>query len=88
MVDRNILKFIEDNNLISINSMDEALFSKGKLQSGFFIYLIIEIEDSYNIIFSDEELKMENFDTVRMIESMINKKTHKIRKIYDDSYQF
>lgn len=69
-----ILRFIEDNNLVRIDSIDEVLFSRGKLQLGFFIYLVIEMEEFYGITFSDEELKIEKFDTIRMIESMIERK--------------
>lgn len=45
-----ITRFIEKNNLVKIKSIDECLFSQGKLQIGFFIYLVIELEEYYDII--------------------------------------
>ncbi len=77
MKDKLVWKLIEENNLVKITSIDEALFSEGKIHSGFFMYLIIKIEEHYGITFEDEELKIENFDTIRLIESMIKRKTSK-----------
>ncbi len=73
MEGRFVLEFIENNNLVKITSTDEILFSQGKIQTGFFIYLIIAIEEHFDIIFEDEELKIENFDTVELIESIIKR---------------
>ncbi len=70
-MDTFVLDFIEKNNLVKINSIDESLFLQSKIQQSFFMYLIIEIEDKYGIFFEDEELVIENFDTIQLIESMV-----------------
>ncbi len=76
-MDTFVLNFIEKNNLVKINSKDESLFLQGKIQQSFFMYLIIEIEDRYGIFFEDEELVIENFDTIQLIESMVSCKLEK-----------
>ncbi len=76
-MDTFVLNFIEKNNLVKINSKDESLFLQGKIQQSFFMYLIIEIEDKYGIFFEDEELVIENFDTIQLIESMVSCKLEK-----------
>ena len=68
-----ICKFIEEQCLVKIDSMDEKLFSSGKLPSGFFMYLIMEIEERCSVVFEDDELKLEDFDTVRLIASMLDR---------------
>ncbi|WP_024833892.1 hypothetical protein [Ruminiclostridium josui] len=77
-MDTFILNFIEKNNLVKITSKDESLFLQGKIHQSFFMYLIIEIEEKYGIFFEDEELVIENFDTIQLIESMISSKLKKL----------
>ncbi len=83
-----VLDFIEKNNLVKINSIDESLFLQGKIQQSFFMYLIIEIEDKYGISFEDEELVIENFDTIQLIESMVICKLEKSQGTYSSNHSF
>ncbi len=76
-MDTFVLNFIEKNNLVKIISKDESLFLQGKIQQSFFMYLLIEIEDKYGVFFEDEELVIENFDTIQLIESMVSCKLEK-----------
>ncbi len=85
-MDTFVLDFIEKNNLVKINSIDESLFLHGKIQQSFFMYLIIEIEDKYGILFEDEELVIKNFDTIQLIESMVICKLEKSQGTYSSNH--
>ncbi len=85
-MDTFVLDFIEKNNLVKINSIDESLFLQGKIQQSFFMYLIIEIEDKYGILFEDEELVIKNFDTIQLIESMVICKLEKSQGTYSSNH--
>lgn len=73
MININILNYIESNCLVKINADDEKLFTTRKVPIGFFIYLVIKLEEHYKIVFDDGELVEENFDSVDLIKSTIKK---------------
>ena len=68
-----VKSLIEEQTLIVIESFEEAIFTSGKVEKDFFIYLIVMLEDYYSIGFPDDMLKIEKFDTVEKIVEMISK---------------
>lgn len=70
MEKEDIKRFIEEQTLIKIESDNELLFTSGKIRQEFFTYLIIMLEDYYEIAFPDQVLEIENFDSVEKMIQM------------------
>lgn len=54
--------------------VDESLISAGLLDSLTLLQLIAFVEDEYNMTISDEEMVAENFETIRSIKMLVERK--------------
>lgn len=68
--------FIE-NSLIcyELDNRESLFFLSGKIDEGFLWYLLLELEERYKIVFEDDSIHVENFDSVEAIAEMVNKYT-------------
>lgn len=68
---KDIAGLIERQACIRIESYEDALFSSGKIEESFFTYLVIMIEDYYDVAFPDDLLETRLFDSVEKIVWLI-----------------
>jgi len=54
--------------------VDESLISAGLLDSLTLLQLIAFVEDEYSLSIADEEMVAENFETIRSIKMLIERK--------------
>lgn len=65
--------FIENSLICYELDNRESLFLSGKIDEGFLWYLLLELEERYKIVFEDDSIHVENFDSVEAIAVMVNK---------------
>jgi acyl carrier protein len=67
-------KYILENLMIDFFDDEESLFLSGKIDPNFLLYLLLEIENKYGIVFDDADLQLEYFDSIKLITEIIKKK--------------
>lgn len=65
-----------ETELVNGTSGDDNLSRVG-VDSVNFIEIIISLEDKFNIVFDDEELLLDNLNTLNKLEKVINEKLGK-----------
>ncbi len=73
-ISNKIRQFISESLLLDTFIDDEeSLFLSGKIDPEFLLYMVPMLENKYGIVFEDDAIILENFDSVKLITETVKR---------------